>query len=367
MLRRHLFAAAPIVVAALSGGCSRDSAPAAQGSAPPPLPSAAPSGQAAVCASGGGSVGDAATAAFFPRVVGGYCLDPNGETRVFGKGGKYTMDQVCTDCFDGECEVYRRYGLERVVHLRYVDGAGSPGSVEVYLSAFATPEGAYGMFTKRVVADGDPAEGTPRALAAGGAAAVGTGRGYVWKGSYLAELQYANEDDTPAKMKATSDRLLPALAQDLGAKLPGAAALPPAAARLPEGDRIPMGIAYATRDLLGVDGAGPGAVGYYKAGDKRWRSAVAVRDDADQAKDVWKSFSKLRGASEEKGLGEAAVRVVLGDKEGPRLEWLVARAGKQVVAVGDEEHALRGASPAEREKVCLSRDEKVARLKALLK
>ena len=67
------------------------------------------------------------------------------------------MDEVCTTAFDGECEVYKRFGLDRVVVLRYVDGTGAPNSVEVNLSRFTTSDGAYAMFTKRVVADGDPA------------------------------------------------------------------------------------------------------------------------------------------------------------------------------------------------------------------
>ena len=36
------------------------------------------------------------------------------------------MDDVCTSAFDGECEVYKRFGLDRVVVLRYVDGAARP-------------------------------------------------------------------------------------------------------------------------------------------------------------------------------------------------------------------------------------------------
>lgn len=345
-------------------GCKRDAPPPVQGAAPPPEPATKPGG----CAGGGGQVGDPVTAPFLPRGAAGYCVDPNGETRVFGEGGKYAMDAVCTDCFDGECEVYKSFGLKRVVHLRYVDGAGSPGSVEIYLSQFASTEGAYAMFTKRVVADSDPVETAPRKLEAGGGGAIGTGRAYVWKGAYLAELQYANEVETQAQMKASGDKVLPELAKELGAKLPGAATLPAAAARLPGDDLVPMGVSYVLRDALGVAGTGAGALGYYKKGTKRFRVLSIVKEDADQAKDVTKSFSRQKGATEEKGLGDAAVRVVLGDKDGPRTEWIVARAGKLVVGVGDEEFAMKPEmSASERESVALARDEKVARLRALLK
>lgn len=359
---------APLLSIALGAplaGCSKDSGPAGQGAPPPPVE---PAGKPGACAGGGGQVADPATSAFFPRQVAGYCVDPNGETRVFADGAKLTLESVCTDAFDGECEVYKRFGLKRVTNLRYVDGKGSPGTVEIYLSQFATQDGAYAMFTKRVVADGDPAETAPRKLEAGAAAAIGTGRAYVWKGQYLAELQYTNEQETPAQMKASSDTVLAPLGKDLGAKLPGASALPAAAAKLPADDMVPLGISYSPKDVLGVEGAGSGAEGFYKQGDKRWRVVSIVRDDVDQAKDVLKTFAKKKGATEEKGIGEGATHVMLADKDGPKLEWVLARAGKQVVGVGDESFAVKeGMTPSEHDKACLSRDEKLAKLRALLK
>src|SRR5258706_2192325 len=164
-------------------GCNKDNASATQGSAPPPIESASKPG---ACAGGGGQITDPTSAAFFPRQAAGYCLDPNGETRVFGEGGKLSMDAICTEAFDGECEVYKNFGLKRVVQLRYIDGAGSPGSVEIYLSQFGSSDGAYAMFTKRVIADSDPLEAAPHKLEAGGAGAVGTGPRHGWEGPYPA-------------------------------------------------------------------------------------------------------------------------------------------------------------------------------------
>jgi uncharacterized protein DUF6599 len=351
-----------VCVAAI--GC-KDNQSASQGSAPPPVESASKPG---ACAAGGGQVTDPASAAFFPRQAAGYCLDPNGETRVFGEGGKLSMDAICTEAFDGECEVYKTFGLKRVVQLRYVDGAGSPGSVEIYLSQFGSSDGAYAMFTKRVIADSDPLEAAPKKLEAGGAGAIGTGRAYVWKGPYLAEIQYANEQETPAQMKASSERLLVPIGTEIGKKLPGAPALPEAAQKLPADKMIPLGILYAPKDVLGVEGAGSGATGFYKDGDKRYRILSIVRDDVDQAKDTLKTFARIRGASDEKGIGDGAHRVLLQDKDGSKLEWIVARAGKAVVGVGDEEFLVQPGMPAaEHDKICLSREEKALRLKALVK
>ncbi|HEY3593638.1 MAG TPA: DUF6599 family protein [Polyangiaceae bacterium] len=345
-------------------GCNKDR-PTTEGTAPPPVESAPKPG---ACANGGGQVSDPNSAPFFPRQAAGYCLDPNGETRVFGEGGKLSMDAICTEAFDGECEVYKSFGLKRVVQLRYVDGAGSPGSVDIYLSQFATVEGAYGMFTKRVIADSDPAEAAPRKLDVGGQGALGTGRAYVWKANQLAEIQYANEQETPEQMKASSAKVLTAISTDIGQKLPGPPGLPPAAARLPTENLIPLGILFSPKDVLGIDSAGPGATGFYKAGDKRYRILSIAKDDIDQAKDALKTFARQRGAVEEKGIGDGAYRVVLQDKQAGKLEWIVARAGKAVLGVGDEEYAVQqGMTNAERDKVCLPKDDKIAHLKALVK
>jgi hypothetical protein len=128
-----------------------------------------------------------------------------------------------------------------------------------------------------------------------------------------------------------------------------------------------MGILYAPKDVLGIEGAGAGATGFYKSGDKRYRVLSITRDDVDQAKDVLKTFSKVRGSREEKGIGEDAYRVVLKDKDGGKLEWVVARSGKRIVGIGDEEFIVQPAmARAQRQKICLSREDKASHLKTML-
>jgi hypothetical protein len=316
-----------------------------------------------VCAGGGGTIGDAPAMPFFPRTSGGFCLDPNGPAKTFGEEAAEPIDHIC-DIFDGECEIYRGYGVRRLVEARYVDGAGSPATVDIHLSKFGTTEGAYAMFTRRVVGDGDPAdEATPHPIEGGGAAALGTGNAYLWRGLYLAELTYNDETAAEgAPIKAAGDRLLPPLVKDMGARLPGETILPASAAGLPAEGRLPLGIRFVTQDALGVTGLGAAAFGYYRAGDKRFRIAVLARADAEQAKDALATLGKQPGATKEKGLGDGALRLLRKGGDGVPVEWLVARAGKEVVAVGDEERVLRGPAE-ERAKVSLSHDEKADRLK----
>ena len=119
--------------------------------------------------------------------------------------------------------------------------------------------------------------------------------------------------------------------------------------------------------MLGVDGVGPGAFGYYRAGAKRWRVASVVRADAEQAKDVLSTLGKVPGASKEKGVGDGAVRLMRKDGESAPLEWVFARVGKAVLGVGDEPRVLRpGQTAEEHARVTLSKEEKIERLKKIL-
>jgi hypothetical protein len=337
MLRRAKLALLVLAVTSVLGSCKQEER---AGDNPPPPPSAAKPG---ACATGGGEVGDAVSAAFFPQSVGAYCLDPQNDTKTYGEKGKLSMDDVCTTALDGECEVYKRFGLTRLVALRYVDGGASGGSVEVYLSQFKDVPGGYAMFTKRVVADGDPADpSAPRPLAAGGAGAIGTGRAYVWKGPYLAELQYNNEQESPEQLAKSSDVILSTLGREIGKRLPGASNKPEAAELLPLPDLLPNAITYLPKDALDVAGAGSAAVGYYKDKDNRWRMIAMAPGDPGQAKDTMKIFRARPGALPIANLGDEAVHVVVqSSREAPKAEWLLVRKGPFVVGVGDESFSAK--------------------------
>jgi hypothetical protein len=330
-------------------------------------------GHADVCANGGGQDTDKISAPFVPTSVGaapGFCIDPQSEPKTYGDMGKLSMDEVCTTAFDGECEVYKRFGLDRVVVLRYVDGSGAPNSVEVNLSRFKSADGAYAMFTKRVVAEGDPARATVKPWGAGAAGAMSSSNAYAWRGTYLAELTFVTEDTkmTPQQMADANLRSTGDIAKEIGAKLPGTTDLLPSASVLPVVSRIPLGIAYHPKDALGLSGIGPVAVGYYKEGDKRWREIAMVREAADAAKEAFRAFKLRPGATAVKGLGDEAVQVVL--QEAPdraKAEYVVARKGNLVAGVGDEELVLDPATPSDKlAPLKLTRDEKGQKLTAWL-
>ena len=362
-LARPLSTCLLLLLSACSG-CSKDDKRGGGDTPPPPPPPSASGAKAGACTSGGGALTDAISAPFLPKTVSGYCVDPQGEVKTYGEKGKLSMDEVCTTAFDGECEVYKRFGLKRVVSLHYVDGSGQGGTVEVNLSQFADVAGAYGMFTLRVVA-GDPAEpSTPKPFAAGGAGAIGTGRAYVWRGQYLVELQYVNEQESPDQLAKSSDAILRAVGVEVGGKLPGVLTLPPAAQALPEQNRLANGIVFQPKDVLEWKGVGPGAMGFYKEGDRRWRTLAIFRDDVEQAKDAFKTIKSKPGTLPVAAMGDEAAHVVVAPAGGgPKIELLVVRKGSTIWGIGDEEYALRGP---DKDKARFTKEEAVAKIKPLL-
>ena len=358
MNSRHVISGVALVSTLCVAACKKSTPPAERGDTPPPAESA----QLGRCTQGGGTVTDSATAAFFARTLGEYCIDPNSETRAYGKSAPGTLDQVCTELFDGECEVYRAYGLERVVTVRYADAKGSTSTVNVVLSRFETPRGAYGFFTKRVVADSDPADTKSKPLQVGGAGALASTIAYVWRGSYVAELSYVNDAESPDALRRSAAVILPEIAKSVGTLVPGDTSLPDTAGLLPSDGRIPLGIMYEPRDLLGVQGVGPGSLGFYAVQDKRFRVALLERADEASAQDILKTLRKIPGATETKTRVPTVAVTVHGSSDTSKSDWLFARQGNRIIGVGDDE-LVTAQMPAEQARdKCLPRERKLERL-----
>jgi hypothetical protein len=348
---------------ACTSGCNKDDDLAREkGAAPPPVASSRPG----ACASGGGSVKDEVSAKIFPRLAEDYCIDPHGETRAYGESASGSLDQVCTELLDGECEVYKRHGLKRVVTVRYIDGKGSPGTIAVNLSRFDNKEGAYSFYTKRVIADADPAAASLSVIELPGQGTLGSGIAYVWRGEHVAELSYTNELEPPQRIKATSQRVLPPLAKKLAEQLPGEPSLPAAAAALPKDGHVRLGTSYVHEDVLGISGLGPGALGYYKDGSKRWRLLSVVRPDQDAAADVMRTLKKVDGVKTLKPPPIEALAMIRRDSEvSPEIEWIIARRDNRIFGVGDEPAVLNPDNSEEENRALkLTREQKLEKLQA---
>jgi len=257
--------------------------------------------------------------------------------------------------------VYKQFGLKRVVALRYVNGNG--GSVEINLSRFANDDGAFGMYTKRVVADGDPTDAhAPRPIDASGAGAMGSGRGYAWRGSYLVELTYLNETETPQAMIASSEQILPTVAKAVSEKLTGATDKPISARALSTTNLIPNGIAYFPQDPLQLGKIGAGAIGYYKDGTKRYRMLAVQEADIDSAKDAMKIIRGRAGVLPIAALGDEAVLIAIKDPPDAltKNEYVIARKGALIAGVGGEPLTDSDATTK------VTKDDKVSHLRAWL-
>jgi len=347
-----------VVAAGLVMGCDEEPPPR-QPPPPPPKPTTCDAKL---------QPGDPSNVALMPPKTGAFCLDPTGSDRGYGEGTKNKLEDGCWSMFNGGCDVYLRHGVTRLVKVRYVDGSGSGATIDVDLSKYGSSATAYAMYTMRVVGDGDPSHpDTPKPIEGGGAAALGVGAATLWRGHYLAEITYSDPKGSADQIKQRGAELLPPLVKQLGAKLAGKAELPPAASVLPADNRLPQGIRFVTDKLLGMEGTGAGAFGYYRDGDKRWRVLSIVKDDEAQAKDVLKTIGKAKGAAQEKGIGDGATRIMVQRSGGAQTEWIVARKGARLLGVGDEERVLQdGMSAAEHRGKTLSQDEKRELLKAML-
>ena len=254
------------LAATLSCGHSGDEGkPSARRGPPPPSERTASAGPCSP-----GEIADPAARKLFPPTAGKLCVES--AARAFGEDAKAPIDRIC-DLFDGECQIYLGWGVRRVVEVTYAFGRAS---IVAHLSRFDGPAHAYALFTKRVVGDGDPAlDSTPRPLAlgdtasqderdrigdlTGGAAALGLGSAYLVKGNSVLELTYADPALDELGLEKSSDVTLPDLVRAVAKNIDGARE-PSDVRALPALDRISMGDRFDAPDLLGLQGAGSGAI-----------------------------------------------------------------------------------------------------------
>jgi len=354
------------ISAGLLLGCpSKDDSTQRGGDTPPPPPPTVSSAAKATACATPGEVKDPVSAAFFPKTILAYCIDPQGETKSYGDRAKQLIADVP---FDGDIEVYKRFGLKRLVTFRYIDGGGKGGTVDITLSELSDDAAAYGFYTFRVVS-GDPADkSAPRVLATKGRGAFGTGRGYIWRGKHLVEMQYNNDQEGEAAMKASSETILSALGKDIADKLPGSADPPAAALALPTANLIPNGIVWAQKEPFGIGNLGAGAIGYYADGAKRWRVLSLATTDADQAKDAMKTLRGRPGALPVAGVCDEAVHLtVSASKDAPKVELYIGRKAGAVFGVSDEEYALVAAGAPDKQAAArVSKEDAITQLKSLL-
>ncbi len=308
-----------------------------------------------------------------PLRIGGFCLDPNHDVRLHGEEAESPIEQICTELPGAPCNEPGGHRLRRVLTSRYIRSDASRGAISVRLLRFSNGEAAYGYFTDRVLTSEDPAQNQLEAVEVAGQAVLGRSlpgaeSALLWRGRYVLLLSYGNEQLTPAQLK---EQGRPALEQVLGAfggTLDGDTSLPAVVRRLPTKERIALGVRLSPKDSLGVSGAGPGAVGYYQRGPKRYRIFVSATLDADTARDVERTLRRTPGYRKLKDMPYDAFELELSIRpDAPSATWLVAKRDATVVAVGDEQFALTADMTDEQKlAVALSRGDKLRLLRQVL-
>jgi len=391
-----------LVLSSVAIGCKEDKGgQAPQGQPPPPSGgggAAPPSGGSAVaakdmCDAASVGISDPKIAAILPPTIGDYCIRKTDQVQSFGEGTPKKIEDV-SDVIDGQGEIYaHNYYAKRYDRVRYVHRAGKGEEVEVNVSTYDKPENAYGLFTYQVVAnkDVDPEASKadnrtpPKAIKGGGAAALGKGNAYLWRGNYLVELTYSNTDPnaSEAEQLKTASVVLQKMVETIGEKIVGATD-PPADVRLlpteAEG-RVPLGIDYVPAKFKKPEGKGDALflnIGSYatammRDGKKRFRVIAVAREEKDAARDAIAAFSKLPGSlpiKEAKEFSDEAWHFSFnvgqgGAGAGGKAEGVAARRGSNVMAVIDEELAL--GDPAKKDDwPRLTKEEKIGKLKTLL-
>jgi hypothetical protein len=270
-----------------------------------------------------------------PGRIAGFCLDPNADVRRYGEGTGAPLDSVCVELFNGECETYKSYGLEGVKTTQYVSAAQKRASVLVVVSHFATTNGAFGFFTRRVVGDGLPSQVTVRPLKVEGRGAVGPGVAYLWRGKRVLEWTYVSELETPEEVERQSLIVLGALATESARLLVGDMDPEPSVRLLESMGSGEFGVVVGSDGLLGLDGSGPYVTAFFEQANKepvfRYRLVAAARRDESAAKDLLQLIIRNVPSKKLKGTSNYRVRW---SSEGQSPEtWFITNENDLLLAV----------------------------------
>lgn len=335
------------------------------GQAPPPVITAG-STSVALCATAPEDFSHTDLRGVLLPKVADFCQDPNAKPRAYGQDGEGSMDEVCTELFNGECESYKGYGLLRVTTVRFVRNDGTPAMVSANVSRFGGPEGALAFFSRRVLGEQDPKVVNLRPISGLRYGAMGTGVAYAQSGPLVVELVYVNENEPPSAIREISAELLPRFLSALRAR-EASNTQPASVAALPTEHRLTFGVAMEPKNGFGISGLGPVATGYYERDGKRYRIAVSDNTVETLAKDVYAGVRRLPGRRLLKDAPLEAFEVRQWETDGPDVWWLVGKQGNRVAAVLDEAWARKGATPDEQERVSLDRSAKFEILRQVLR
>lgn len=322
----------------LLAACSRQPE---RGEPPPPPPAQSP------CALPRDEVAHSLPAEL-PARAAGHCVDPRIDVRSYGVGAKAPLDSVCTELFNGECELYKTYGLEGVKTLEYAPSVGTGHAISVVVSEFRTSQGAFGFLTRRILGGSPPDGLTVERLDVSGQGVIGSGVAYFRRGRRVVELTYVSSTETPQEVNAMSRQILPELAREMASSLGGDLDLPLVAQRASLPGLLELGLELPPDGLFGLTGTGPYALAYFAA-PQAHRLVVLESADEASAKDTLRLIMTSGASHKIKGTDVVTVRLAQ-ENHAPEM-WHLTRRGRIIVGVGPANaNGARVLSGDEREK-----------------
>jgi len=273
-----------------------------------------------------------------PRTRGGYCVDPHGNKNLRRKRRPKPIDAICTEAFNGECEIYKSFGSARSpssdMSMGRLARHGRCRRLAVHRA-----DGAYACSPSASCPTGiRRAADSPKALAVDGVGPRGSARPGFGK------ARCSSSSRTPMRSRHPIRWLQPARRcsrpcrgdRETAAR---SATMPTAGGTAAPGQpRFPSVSCSSRRTRFEVEGRGRRA-GFYRDGEKRYRcfrSRVQTRSGQGRAQE---SLTSKR-ASTEKDIGEA--RCVDGRRGRRSFEGRMDRGAQraQLFGIGDEPLAL---------------------------
>lgn len=267
-----------------------------------------------------------------PLRVAGECIDARVDVRRFGRASPERLDVACERYFEDDCESLHRSGAESVLAVEYVPITKGTHRLRVVVVDFARQRGAFAAFSERVVGDASPASSEYEAFDVPGAAALGEGHAWIWRGRRLVEVIYTSDVETPEEKKRRSGPLLRVFSREFAENLGGDVSLPSESAWFDGARLLPFGLRLRDDGFLGVTGSGPHVLAAMNDSGGRHERVVVVRSDETSAKE-WMSL--LGRECHGKWLRNKTVLAVRWTREGhPPQSWYLERVGRVLVGVG---------------------------------
>ncbi len=218
------------------------------------------------------------------------------------------------DLINGGAEIYRDFGLVKMVTADFRSSPRKTLTVTVEIYDQGSQKGAFGRMARFLTGRADPSnagQGLPPDLADKG---IFSGSDLVfYKDRYLVHITLLDEspDATVESMTKAGKEILPGFAAAIGTNIKTNPPPLKVLSLFPEAHQIGRSHAYDSKDTAGIENLGPGYTVRYKNGDKTWTLfATEAFGDKSVVKTKLDAYSKTPIKKEKTIFSAADNRIV---------------------------------------------------------